>query len=94
MLAAAIHDMAIYIRDHVCLCMSGVTLYSFDVAAADLELHTGAAVTQAVKDNRSEVVRLDKGFHLLTDIVFFKWSSVVACDDQIEVLIYRANLLL
>ena len=51
MLAAAIHDMAIYIRDHVRLCMSGVALHRLDVTAADFELYAGATVAQAVKDN-------------------------------------------
>ena len=51
MLAAVTHDMAIYIRDHVRLCMSGVALHCLDVTAADFEFHVGAAVAQAVKDN-------------------------------------------
>ena len=51
MLAAAIHDMAIYIRDHVRLCMASVALHCFDVTAADFEFHAGAAVAQTVKDN-------------------------------------------
>lgn len=48
---AAIHDMAIYIRDHVRLRMSGVALHCLDVTAADFEFHAGAAVAQTVKDN-------------------------------------------
>lgn len=51
MLAADIHDMAIYIRDHVRLRMSGVALHCLDVTAADFELHAGAAVAQTVKNN-------------------------------------------
>ena len=52
MLAAAIHDMAIYIRDHVRLRMSCIALNCFDVTAADFEFHAGVAMTQTVKDNQ------------------------------------------
>ena len=48
---AAIHDMAIYIRDHVRLRLSGVALHCLDVTAADFEFHAGAAVAQTEKDN-------------------------------------------
>ena len=46
MLAAAIHDMAIYIRDHVRLRMSGIALHCLGVTAADLEFQAGAAVVR------------------------------------------------
>ena len=94
MLAAAIHDMAIYIRDHVRLRMSGITLNSLDVTAADFEFHAGAAVTQTLKDNRPEIVCLNQGFQFFADVVLFKWPSVVSCNDQIEILIHRADFIL
>ena len=67
MLAAAIHDMAIYIRNHVRLRMSSVALHCLDVTAADFEFHAGAAVAQAVKDNWSEIVGLNEGFQYDND---------------------------
>ena len=94
MLAAAIHDMAIYIRNHVRLCMSSVALHCFDVTAADFEFHAGAAVAQTVKDNRPEIVCLNERFQFFTDVVFFKWPSVVPRNDQIEILIHRADFIL
>lgn len=93
MLAAAIHDMAIYIRDHVRLRMSSVSLHCLDVTAADFEFHAGAAVAKTVKDNRPEIVGLNESFQFFTDVMFFKWPSIVSCDDQIKVLIHRADFI-
>ena len=94
MLAAAIHDMAIYIRDHVRLRMSSVALHCLDVTAADFEFHAGAAVAQTVKDNRPEIVCLNESFQFFTDVVLFEWPSVVPRNDQIEILIHRADFIL
>ena len=74
--------------------MSGVVLNSLDVTAADLEFQAGAAVAQTVKNNWPEIVGLNEGFQFFADVVFFKWPSVVSCDDKIEILIHRADFIL
>ena len=77
MLAAAVHDVAVYIRDHVRLCVPGVALYSFDVAATDLELHAGAAVTQTVNLSHTrgdEPLKLDR-LRIMEQFAPYTWDG-------------------
>lgn len=72
--------------------LSRVALDTLDVAAADLQLQAGAAVPQAVKDHRTEVVLPNQRFQLLRDGVLLKGAAGVLGDHQIEVLISAAEL--
>ena len=74
MLATAIHDMAIYIRDHVRLRMSSVALHCLDVTAADFEFHAGAAVPLRYNYDKPEKPRRIKGFEVFS-LVFSSFSK-------------------
>ena len=59
-LSVFVMGVGIEVRDHPGLRMTGITLHRFDVAAADLKLQRCAAVTQAMEDNRRQIVFCDQ----------------------------------
>ena len=59
-LSAFVMGVGIEIRHHPGLRMIGITRHRFDVAAADLKLQRCAAVTQAMEDNRRQIVFCDQ----------------------------------
>ncbi len=88
MLAVGIDDMRIHIGYHPALGMTGITLYRLDIAAAELQFDARAAVAQAVKYNRLEIVFRDQTFHLLRNLMFFIRSAVGLRNDEMIVLIF------
>ena len=59
-LSVFVMGVGIEIRHHPGLRMTGITLHRFDVAAADLKTQRCAAVTQAMEDNRRQIVFCDQ----------------------------------
>ena len=49
LLVTGIDDVPIPLRDHLCLSMTGITLYCSDVTTSQHELVTDAAMPQTVK---------------------------------------------
>ena len=61
-----VDDMGVYIRDHVDLGVSGVSLYGFDVATVYFQFAGDAGVAQAVEVDLWEIVLFDQLFlHLV-----------------------------
>ena len=93
MLAVGIDHMGIHIGYHPALGMTGITLYCLN-AAADFQFNARAAVAQAVKYNRLEIVFGDQMLHLLRNLMFFIRPSVVMGNDEMEVSIQFPQLVL
>lgn len=87
-LTVIVHDMAVNIRDHIRLSMSGVALHRFDIAAADAELETCAAVPQAMKNDRFQVMLGNECLQFLSNLMFLIWSAVILSDYDIVILIF------
>ena len=67
--AVFVNDMAVYIRYHIGLGVSGVSLDGFDIAAVQLQLVCDAGVSEAVKYNRRKVVVTDQLLQSFQDLM-------------------------
>ena len=54
-----VQNMGILIRDHLRLCVTGIPLNRFDVAAVQLQLIGDAGMAQTVEDNLWQLVFLN-----------------------------------
>lgn len=55
-----VQNVGILIRDHLRLCVTGISLNRFDVAAVQLQLIGDAGMAQTVEDNLWQLVFLNK----------------------------------
>lgn len=76
-LAVIRHDVGVDICHHAGLCMAGVTLYGFDIAAADLQLQTGAAVAETVEHDGLQTMLSDQAAELVHDLTGLHRPAVV-----------------
>ena len=71
--------------------MSGVALYSLDVAAGQLQLVGDAGVTEAMEHDRRQIVFLNQILHCSANDRGFRGHSQWRGDHQIEFHVLIAN---
>ena len=79
--------MGIKISYHTCLRMTRVTLYRFDITAADLELHRGTTMPQTVKNDRWQIILFDKVAQAVSNLTFLKGTPIRMGEHHIEVCV-------
>ena len=55
-----IQNVCVLLGDHRSLCMTGIALHGFDIAAVQLELVCNAGVSEAVENHFGEIVFLNQ----------------------------------
>ena len=86
LLAASINDMTVPLRNHLSLSVTGITLYSLDVATGQDQLIADAAVPQTVKgyDWKSKMQQLL--FQQTGQGFLRKWSAIGIPQNQIRLI--------
>ena len=86
LLATGIDDVTIPLCNHLCLSMTGITLYSLDVAASQDQLIADAAVPQTVK-GYGRKTKLQQLLFQQTGQSFLREGSTIGIpQDQIRVI--------
>ena len=83
--------MRILIRNHLCLCMTGISLHRLNVAAIQLQFVGDAGMTQAVKNNFRKVVLLNQLCKELCNTGLLCWHTQTVCQDQIIIIVFAAQ---
>lgn len=84
MLAILIKAVAVNIHYHTALTVTRVLLDGLYIAAADFQLHAGAAVTERMEHNRGQVKFLNQSLNLLGDGVLLKRSPLSCATTRLK----------